>query len=114
MRNHPIHMHGYRWWEVGTEGGPIPESAQKRGATIDVAPGTTRDVQFDAWNPGVWRFHCHKVHHAVNAHAEVPMGIMPHGGMFTLVHVEPKNPDAPWHHPSQAKTRSTQSKVHKK
>jgi hypothetical protein len=49
----------------------------------------------------VWRLHCHKLHHAINAHADVPMGIMPHGGMFTLVHVIPKDPDAPWRHPRQ-------------
>ena len=40
-----------------------------------------------AWNPGVWRLHCHKLHHIINAHADVPMGLMGHGGMFTLVDV---------------------------
>ena len=24
--------------------------------------GTTRDVEFVAWNPGMWRLHCHKLH----------------------------------------------------
>lgn len=91
MDSHPIHVHGYTWKVVGTEGGPIPEQAQWPGATINVPPGTTRDVEFVAWNPGIWRFHCHKLHHIINAHAEVPMGIMPHGGMFTFVHVIPKD-----------------------
>jgi len=90
---------------VGTEGGPIPESAQWLGATINVPPGTTRDVEFVAWNPGVWRFHCHKLHHIMNAMADRPMGIMPHGGMFTLVHVEPKDPNAKWTHPNQLEER---------
>jgi len=90
MDSHPIHLHGYVWNVVGTEGGPIPEQAQIKGSTILVAAGTTRDVEFVAFNPGVWRFHCHKLHHIVNAHAEVPMGIMDHGGMFTLFHVIPK------------------------
>lgn len=89
MDSHPIHIHGFTWKEVGTEGGPIPEAAQHPGATINVPPGTTRDVEFVAWNPGVWRLHCHKLHHIINAHADIPMGIMPHGGMFTLVHVIP-------------------------
>ncbi|MEE9518909.1 MAG: multicopper oxidase domain-containing protein, partial [bacterium] len=59
------------------------------------------DVEFVAWNPGVWRFHCHKLHHLVNAHADVPMGVMPHGGMFTLIHVIPKDPASAWKHPKQ-------------
>ena len=90
MDSHPIHLHGYIWNEVGTEGGPIPHSAQRKGSTILVPAGTTRDVEFVAWNPGIWRIHCHKLHHIVNAHVEVPMDIMHHGGMFTLLYVEPK------------------------
>ncbi len=87
---HPIHLHGYAWKVVGTEGGPIPESAQWPGNTIDVAPGTVRDVEFIAWNPGLWAFHCHKLHHIVNAHADMPMGVMPMGGMTTILNVIPK------------------------
>ena len=87
MSSHPIHIHGHTWKVVGTEGGPIPEAAQWPGNTINVPPGTTRDVEFIASNPGVWRLHCHKLHHIINAHADIPMGIMPHGGMFTFVHV---------------------------
>jgi len=102
MNSHPIHIHGYRWEEVGTEGGPIPQTARRKGATINVPPGTTRDVEFVAWNPGLWRLHCHKLHHIMNANADVPMGLMPNGSMFTLVYVKPTDPDAPWQHPSQA------------
>jgi len=98
MHSHPIHIHGYAWKVVGTEGGPIPEAAQWPGSTINVPPGTTRDVEFVAWNPGVWRLHCHKLHHIVNAHADIPMGIMPHGGMFTLVHVIPEGEESHEHH----------------
>jgi FtsP/CotA-like multicopper oxidase with cupredoxin domain len=87
MDSHPIHIHGHTWRVVGTEGGPISESAQWPGNTINVPPGTTRDVEFVALAPGLWRIHCHKLHHTVNAHADIPMGIMPHGGMFTFVHV---------------------------
>jgi hypothetical protein len=99
MNSHPIHIHGYTWTEVGTEGGPIPPSAQIKGSTINVPPGTTRDVEFVAWNPGVWRLHCHKLHHIVSAHAQVPMGVMDHGSMFTLIHVEPQT-QGQWQHPS--------------
>jgi hypothetical protein len=90
MDSHPIHIHGHNWNVVGTEGGPIPESAQWPGNTVNIPPGTTRDVEFIAWNPGVWRIHCHKLHHIVNAHADIPMGVMPPGGMFTYFHVVPK------------------------
>ncbi|MEW5912302.1 MAG: copper oxidase [Thermodesulfobacteriota bacterium] len=90
MSSHPIHLHGHTWKVVGTEGGPIPEGAQWPGNTINVAPGTTRDVEFVADNPGLWRLHCHKLHHVMNAHAQVPLGVMAAGGMFTLLQVEPK------------------------
>lgn len=118
MNSHPIHIHGYVWDEVGTEGGPIPKSAQRKGSTINVPPGSTRDVEFVAWNPGLWSFHCHKMHHVMNGHAEVPLGIMPHGGMFTILYVEPRDPKAPWHHPHERrneefqKTESQQKRVH--
>ena len=101
MDSHPIHIHGYSWEEVGTDGGPIPPSARRKSSTILVPAGTTRDVEFVAWNPGLWRLHCHKLHHIVNGHADIPMGVMAHGGMFTLVHVIPKDPQAPWRHPRQ-------------
>ena len=104
MNSHPIHIHGHVWQEVGTEGGPIPKSARRNGSTINVPPGSTRDVEFIAWNPGLWRFHCHKIHHVVNAHTDVPMGLMSHGGMFTMFYVEPKDPKAPWQPPTNVET----------
>ncbi len=94
MDSHPIHVHGFTWKVVGTEGGPIPESAQWPGNTINVPPGTTRDVEFIANNPGLWRMHCHKLHHIMNPHTDVPLGVMDHGGMFTFVHVLPKQKGA--------------------
>jgi len=103
MDSHPIHIHGYVWQVVGTEGGPIPKSAQWPGSTINVPPGTSRDVEFVAWNPGLWQLHCHKLHHIMNAQAVTSksMDIMSPGGMFTVIYVEPKDPDAPWKHPKQ-------------
>lgn len=101
MDSHPIHVHGLRWMVTGTEGGPIQKTAQWPGSTVNVPVGGSRDVEFVAWNPGAWPFHCHKMHHVMNAHAEVPMGIMPHGGMFTFLNIIPKDPQAPWKHPSQ-------------
>jgi manganese oxidase len=91
MNSHPIHLHGFIWEEVGTEGGPIPKTARRKGSTINVPPGTTRDVEFVANNPGLWRLHCHKLHHITNAHTDVPLGIMNNGGMFTILNVIPRN-----------------------
>ena len=92
MDSHPIHIHGYSWEEVGTDGGTISPSARIKSSTVNVPPGTTRDVEFVAWNPGIWRLHCHKLHHITNAHGEAPLGIMAPGGMFTLIHVIPHSP----------------------
>jgi FtsP/CotA-like multicopper oxidase with cupredoxin domain len=103
MDSHPIHIHGHVWHVVGTEGGPIQPSAQIPGSTVNVPPGSTRTVEFVGWNPGLWRFHCHKLHHVMNAHAEVPLGIMDHGGMFTYVQIEAKDPQESWQHPSAEK-----------
>ncbi len=89
LHAHPIHLHGVTWKVTGTEGGPIPESAQWPGNTVNVAPGTARDVEFRFTHPGYWHMHCHKLHHVVNAHAPVPMGVMPMGGMTMLFDVAP-------------------------
>ncbi len=99
MDSHPIHMHGHDWLVVGTEGGPLKPSARWKGSTVNVPPGTSRAVEFVAWNPGQWPFHCHKMHHVMNAHAEVPMGLMGHGGMFSLFNVIPRDVSKPWSYP---------------
>lgn len=66
MDSHPIHLHGYHFVETGTDGGPIPASAQFPETTVNVPPGSTRDVEFVADAPGDWALHCHKSHHTMN------------------------------------------------
>ncbi|MBS2028145.1 MAG: copper oxidase [Deltaproteobacteria bacterium] len=66
MDSHPIHIHGLHFVETGTDGGPIPPAAQLPETTVNVPPGTTRDIEFVADNPGDWAMHCHKNHHAMN------------------------------------------------
>jgi FtsP/CotA-like multicopper oxidase with cupredoxin domain len=66
MDSHPIHFHGHSFKVTGTDGGPIPPAAQWPETTVNVAPGTTRDVEFLADNPGDWALHCHKGHHTMN------------------------------------------------
>ncbi|MCE9598774.1 MAG: copper oxidase [Spirochaetia bacterium] len=67
MDSHPIHVHGHAFRITGTDGGPIPETAWVPETTVNVPPGTTRDVEFIADAPGDWAFHCHKSHHTMNA-----------------------------------------------
>jgi FtsP/CotA-like multicopper oxidase with cupredoxin domain len=70
---HAIHIHGHSFWVTGTDGGPIPKSAQWPETTILVPPGSTRDIEFVADNPGDWPFHCHMLHHPMNAMShEIP------------------------------------------
>jgi len=65
MDNHPIHMHGYSFNVTGTDGGRIPATAQWPMTTVDVPPGSTRDIEFVANESGDWPFHCHKTHHTM-------------------------------------------------
>ncbi len=67
MDSHPIHVHGHRFWHVGTDGGDIPPSARVPMTTINVPPGTTQTMEFVADAPGDWALHCHKSHHTMNA-----------------------------------------------
>ncbi|MFO0669285.1 MAG: copper oxidase [Polyangiaceae bacterium] len=66
MDSHPIHIHGYRFWHVATDGGTIPPSARTPMTTINVPVGSTQTVEWVADVPGDWAFHCHKSHHTMN------------------------------------------------
>ena len=52
MDHHPIHLHGYYFKVVATDGGTIPTSAQWPETTVIVPVGSTRDVEFVADEPG--------------------------------------------------------------
>jgi FtsP/CotA-like multicopper oxidase with cupredoxin domain len=67
MDSHPIHLHGLNFLITGTDGGKIPPSARWPETTVNVPPGTTRDIEFVADAPGDWAMHCHKSHHTMNA-----------------------------------------------
>jgi FtsP/CotA-like multicopper oxidase with cupredoxin domain len=66
MDSHPIHLHGHTFRWTGSDGGPLPETAWIPETSINVPPGTTRDIEFIADNPGDWALHCHKMHHTMN------------------------------------------------
>ncbi len=67
MNSHPVHIHGFSFQQVATDGGEIPPSARFPETTVNVPVGTTRTVEFLADVPGDWPLHCHKTHHAMNA-----------------------------------------------
>jgi hypothetical protein len=67
QESHPIHLHGFNFKIVATDGGEIPESAQWPETTVVVFPGQTRDFEFVADAPGDWAMHCHRRHHPMNA-----------------------------------------------
>ncbi len=66
MDHHPIHLHGYQFRIIETDGGQIPESAQQLETTALVAVGQSRTIEFIADEPGDWAMHCHMTHHVMN------------------------------------------------
>ena len=66
LDHHPIHLHGYQFRIVATDGGRIPENAQWPETTVLVPVGSTRDIEFVADQPGDWALHCHMTHHTMN------------------------------------------------
>ncbi len=94
LDSYPLQMHGHTWTLVGTEGGPIKQSAQIDYATLTMNPCTTRTIEFSAWNPGIWPLYALTTHHCT------AQEIAAHGGMFTLVEVEAEDPEADWCHPA--------------
>jgi hypothetical protein len=66
MDHHPIHLHGHYFKVVGTDGGPLPLSAQFPESSLLVPVGSTRDIELRAEVPGDWPLHCHMTHHVMN------------------------------------------------
>jgi len=66
MDHHPIHLHGFTFWETGHEGARQPEAIWQRGNTTLVGVAQARDIEFIADRIGDWMFHCHLPHHMMN------------------------------------------------
>jgi hypothetical protein len=81
MDHHPIHLHGFTFWETGREGARQRESAWTRGNTTLVGVAQARDVEFVADRLGDWMLHCHLPHHMMNQMASTvgPMTRLGHG-----------------------------------
>ena len=78
--NHPMHLHGVSFTEVGANGGAIPRRLQRKMDEQDVAPGEAFDMRFDATHKGVWLLHCHNLTHVTG-----PNGA--DAGMITVLKV---------------------------
>jgi hypothetical protein len=66
MDHHPIHLHGFTFWETGREGARQPEAIWPRGNTTLVGVAQARDIEFIANRIGDWMLHCHLPHHMMN------------------------------------------------
>jgi manganese oxidase len=69
MDSHPIHLHGFTFKIAGMTGARVPDDRQLEENTVNVPPGSTRDIEFVADEPGDWAFHCHKTHHTMSGMA---------------------------------------------
>lgn len=61
--DHPMHLHGHFFTVISRNGEPVSGSPIRMD-TLNVRPGETYEVVFEADNPGHWMFHCHELHHA--------------------------------------------------
>jgi hypothetical protein len=66
MDHHPIHLHGFTFWETGREGARQPVAIWPRGNTTLVGVAQARDIEFVADRVGDWMLHCHLPHHMMN------------------------------------------------
>ena len=66
MDHHPIHLHGFTFWETGREGARQQQTAWTRGNTTLVGVAQARDIEFVADRLGDWMLHCHLPHHMMN------------------------------------------------
>jgi hypothetical protein len=66
MDHHPIHLHGYAFKIIGTDGGWAEDRSKLLPeTTVLVQVGSAKVIEFVADNPGDWLFHCHMTHHTM-------------------------------------------------
>lgn len=67
MDHHPIHLHGYSFKIIGSDGGWAKDKSVLLPETTVLVPvGASKVIEFLANNPGDWIFHCHMTHHTMN------------------------------------------------
>jgi FtsP/CotA-like multicopper oxidase with cupredoxin domain len=73
MQAHPFHLHGQSFRVLSVDGRVLSTPLIKDTVDVSAMMGTA-DIEFVAFNPGDWMFHCHKPMHM-------------DGGMSTLVKI---------------------------
>ncbi len=58
MMHHPMHLHGHFFRVLNKNGERSPLKH-----TVDMAPHTTRTIEFYTDEPGEWMLHCHNLYH---------------------------------------------------
>lgn len=61
--NHPMHLHGHFFQVLSKDGKPVTGAPMMKD-TLNIKPGESYVVAFEADNTGDWMFHCHDLHHA--------------------------------------------------
>lgn len=66
MMHHPMHLHGHFFRVINKHGERSPLKH-----TVDVAPHSTRTIEFYSNEPGDWMLHCHNLYHLKTGMARV-------------------------------------------
>ncbi|MFP5491433.1 MAG: multicopper oxidase domain-containing protein [Bacteriovoracia bacterium] len=66
MMHHPMHLHGHFFRVLNKHGKRSPMKH-----TVDVAPHTTKVIEFYTDEPGEWMLHCHNLYHLKTGMARV-------------------------------------------
>lgn len=66
MMHHPMHLHGHFFRVLNKNGKNSPMKH-----TVDVAPHTTKVIEFYSNEPGEWMLHCHNLYHLKTGMARV-------------------------------------------
>jgi FtsP/CotA-like multicopper oxidase with cupredoxin domain len=73
MEAHPMHLHGQSFKVLAVNGRRLNQPIVKDSVDVEAHMGSV-DIEFTAYNPGDWFFHCHKPMHM-------------EGGMITLAKI---------------------------
>lgn len=88
-QTHVMHLHGYTWTQVATDGNPTPAGSNSNNVTL--GPGETADMLVVADNPGSWMLQCHVLDHQINPGSPGGDGsassMADMGGLTTYLHV---------------------------
>lgn len=66
MMHHPMHLHGHFFRVLNKHGKRSPLKH-----TVDIAPHTTKVIEFFTDEPGEWMLHCHNLYHLKTGMARV-------------------------------------------